>query len=86
MLQVEQYRYPNGPPRGTCDGTGALTGLDTGGIMPGSINAATQRVEILNTPKPTLHQNNDVVMGVMVVDLSNKNDVSSSSLLSMSLV
>mmetsp|Transcript_39893 Transcript_39893/g.96299 ORF Transcript_39893/g.96299 Transcript_39893/m.96299 type:complete len:210 (-) Transcript_39893:498-1127(-) len=57
MLHVLQYLYPTGPPSGTHSGMGALTGLETGGMIPGSINAETHNVVRLVTAMATLHQN-----------------------------
>ena len=64
MLQVEQYRYPNGPPIGTLlgSGIGALTGLDTAGKMPGSITAEIQRKTNARIAAMTLDQNIPVVL------------------------
>ena len=57
MLQVEQYRYPKGPPMGTCSpGTGALMGDDTGGKIPGSIMAEIHKVITVKAPKTVLNQ------------------------------
>ena len=57
MLHDEQYLYPKGPPMGiSCGGKGALTGLETAGIIPGSIMAATHSMTILKDARTMLAQ------------------------------
>ena len=57
MLHVLQYRYPKGPPMGMCSGgTGARSGLDTGGMIPGSIKAVIHRVMTVKDPRITQAQ------------------------------
>ena len=65
MLHDEQYLYPKGPPMGiSCGGNGALTGLETAGIIPGSIMAVTHSVIILKLASTTLAQRTDSVCSV----------------------
>ena len=66
MLHVEQYRYPNGPPKGNLSsGTGALIGDDTGAIIPGSIIADIHNVITVNVPKTTDAQNTALLLSTI---------------------